>query len=215
MKSVDIIGKRFGRLFVVDFDHADGYRKYYQCICDCGNMKVVLKGNLLAGRTTSCGCYQKERASEASSLPPHYRRLRSIFRGMKSRCYDEKCSGYKRYGGRGISICDEWLNNIDSFCKWALDNGYEDGLSIDRIDNDGDYCPSNCRWATPSIQMSNYSRNVLIEYNGEKKTMSQWAEEYGIRLTTLHNRLRYLGWSIDKALNEPVIQRNYARSTNS
>ena len=203
-KAVDITGKRFGRLVVLKFDHAEKYRKYYLCKCDCGNTKIVLKGNLLAGYTLSCGCLQKERASKASLLPNDEARLHRIFGGMKHRCYDEKHNRYPRYGGRGIKICKEWLDNREEFVKWSIENGYAPGLSIDRIDNNGDYSPNNCRWVKKREQGLNMSRNVVISYNGESMPLKEWARKLGIKNTTLHNRLKYLGWSVEKAFTTPV-----------
>lgn len=204
MKYIDIIGKRFGRLVVLQFDHAVQYRKYYLCKCDCGNTKVVLKGNLLAGYTLSCGCLQRERTLAAVLLPNDEARLHRIFTGMKYRCYNKRHNRYARYGGRGIKICDQWLEDPDSFVKWSLKNGYAPGLSIDRINNDGDYSPENCRWVNKHEQGLNTSKNVIISYNGESMTLKEWARKLGIKNTTLHNRIHYLGWSIDKAFTTPV-----------
>ena len=204
MKSIDIIGKKFGRLTVVEFSHSKGYEKYYSCRCDCGKTKTVLKGNLLNGKTKSCGCYQKEMAIKANLLPENRRKLHDIFRHMKSRCYDPKNNRYDRYGGRGIKICDEWLNDVESFCDWALLNGYKDGLTIDRIDVNSDYCPQNCRWVTQQEQSLNTTRNVYISYKGETKTLKEWANELGIKNTTLHNRIKYYGWPIERAFETPT-----------
>ena len=203
-KINDIIGNTYGRLTVLSYDHSDGYMKYYLCKCSCGNTKVVLRNNLFAGYTKSCGCLQKEQASKAHNFPDEYRPIRSIFYNMKNRCYDPNNNRYYRYGARGITICDEWLNDKYAFCRWALENGYAPGLTIDRIDNNGNYCPENCRWSTPKEQMHNFSNNVPITYNGETKTLSEWADSLNIKRTTLHNRLRYYHWSVEKALTTPV-----------
>lgn len=203
-KIYDIIGNTYGKLTVLSHDHSDGYKKYYLCKCTCGNEKVILRSNLLAGYTKSCGCLQKERTSQARKLPDGYRHLHSVFESMKSRCYDKNNNRYARYGARGITICDEWLNDKDVFCRWALENGYAQGLTIDRIDNNGNYCPENCRWSTPKEQMLNFSNNVPITYNGETKTITQWADSLNMNRTTLHNRLRYYHWSVEKALTTPV-----------
>lgn len=204
MKSIDIIGKKFGRLTVVEFSHSKGYEKYYTCRCDCGKIKTVLKGNLLYGKTKSCGCYQKEMAIKANLLPENRRKLHDIFRHMKSRCYDPKNNRYDRYGGRGIKICNEWLNDVEEFCLWSLSNGYKDGLTIDRIDVNCDYCPQNCRWVTQKQQSLNTTRNVYISYRGKTKTLKEWANELGIKNTTLHNRIKYYGWSVEKAFETPT-----------
>ena len=143
-------------------------------------------------------------AIKANLLPENRRKLHDIFRHMKSRCYDPKNNRYDRYGGRGIKICDEWLNDVESFCVWALSNGYKDGLTIDRIDVNSDYCPQNCRWVTQQEQSLNTTRNVYISYKGKTKTLKEWANELGIKNTTLHNRIKYYGWSIEKAFETPT-----------
>jgi hypothetical protein len=122
---------------------------------------------------------------------------------MKMRCYNTKSNRYYRYGGRGIKICDEWLNDVESFRQWAINNGYADGLTIDRIDNNGDYCPQNCRWITRSEQSNNTSKSVMIEFNGKCQTLAQWSHELNIPTSTLHNRIRVHGWSIERALTTP------------
>lgn len=204
LKERNIIGQKFGRLTVVSFHHANGYAKYYLCQCDCGKTKIIYKGSIMSGRTYSCGCFRDERIRETVRLPENFARLHRILDGMKLRCYNPHSNRFHRYGGRGIKICDEWLNDPDSFCKWALSNGYQKGLTIDRIDNNKDYSPDNCQWIPLKEQMSNQSTNVFVEYNGERHTISQWAEKLGIERTTLHNRLKYYGWSVEKALTTPV-----------
>ena len=204
MKEIEIIGKKFGRLTVLAFSHSRGYAKYYVCRCDCGKNKVVLKGNILSGKTKSCGCYQKEMAKNANLLPENRRILHDTLRRMKSRCYDPKNNRYDRYGGRGIKICDEWLKDTESFCAWSLSNGYKEGLTIDRIDVNGNYEPSNCRWVSKLEQSLNTTRNVYITYNGQTKTLKEWSRQLGIKNTTLHNRIKYYGWSIEKAFETPT-----------
>lgn len=122
---------------------------------------------------------------------------------MKQRCNNPKNHAYKYYGGRGIKICDEWLE-FKTFYEWAMKNGYEENLTIDRIDNDGDYCPKNCRWSNRFVQANNKRNNVFVEFNGDRKTISEWARIIGIKQPTLSNRINNLGWSIDKAFTTPV-----------
>lgn len=118
---------------------------------------------------------------------------------MKSRCTNTTIKAYKDYGGRGIKVCDEWLNSFEAFYDWAMKNGYADHLSIDRIDVNGNYCPENCRWATRKTQQMNKTNNLLIDFNGEKHTLAEWSEITGINRATIKSRLN-AGWTIEKAL---------------
>lgn len=130
-------------------------------------------------------------------------RLFSIWTNMKSRCYNKKSTNYNRYGGRGIKVCDEWRNDFKSFYDWAMSNGYEEHLTIDRIDNDGNYEPSNCRWATVKEQSLNTIKNRLVTIRGETKPLSLWCEYYSINYKTVRDRLKR-GWNYEDALQSPV-----------
>lgn len=134
-------------------------------------------------------------------------RLRGIHNGMIMRCTNSKRKDYFRYGGVGITVCEEWQgkDGCKTFCEWALANGYSDDLSIDRIDGKRGYSPDNCRWATPTEQCRNKSNNHLIEYNGEVKTIKEWADIYGLRKDTLRNRIVKSGWSVEDAITIPVM----------
>jgi hypothetical protein len=134
---------------------------------------------------------------------PNTNRLYKIYECMKTRCYNHNRKNYDRYGGRGITVCDEWLNNYDAFCDWALSHGYNDKLSIDRINNDGNYEPDNCRWATNMEQARNKSNNIWIEKDGIRQTAKDWCNQLGISYTTFINRLRR-GWDYERALNTPI-----------
>lgn len=131
-------------------------------------------------------------------------RLNVIYSHMKARCYNKNRWNYQYYGARGIKICDEWKNNYQAFKKWALENGYQDNLSIDRIDVNGNYCPENCRWTTDKEQKNNTRRNHYITYNGKTQSMSKWAEELNISYTVLRARINRSKWSIEKAFTKPV-----------
>lgn len=156
-----LVGDRFGRLTVVE--RAENYispqgqaRKRWSCKCDCGNMVTVLSGALVSGDTRSCGCLQKEIAKTTFTKHGTWgSRLYKIWASMKSRCYNKKCTSYKWYGEKGVTICDEWLNDCGAFSNWAMANGYKDDLTIDRIDPYGNYEPSNCRWITLAEQQLN------------------------------------------------------------
>ena len=129
--------------------------------------------------------------------------LYRVFNAMIERCSKPNVKNYHNYGGRGIKVCDEWIGNYQAFCDWALDNGYKKGLQIDRIDNNGNYEPSNCRWVTPKQNSNNTRFNTLLTYNGETHTMTEWAEITGINLTTLSSRINR-GWSIEQSLTTPI-----------
>lgn len=133
------------------------------------------------------------------------KRLIVIRHSMYCRCHYPTTHGYERYGGRGIKICEEWINNPDSFYDWAINNGYKKGLTLDRIDVNGNYEPSNCRWVTKEVQDNNRRNNRKITYNGETKTLSQWARKYNINIVTLSDRLKS-GKTMSEALNKPVIK---------
>ena len=131
-------------------------------------------------------------------------RLNIIYHNIKGRCYNKNRWNYQYYGARGIKVCDEWKNDYQKFKKWALENGYQDNLSIDRIDVNGNYCPENCRWTTDKEQKNNTRRNHYITYNGKTQSMSKWAEELNISYTVLRARINRSKWSIEKAFTKPV-----------
>jgi hypothetical protein len=174
-------------------DTRHGGRKV-KCQCDCGNIGYVFVTNLTRGLSTSCGC-EKLQAFVGT-------KIYTVWSSMKSRCNNPKHHAFMHYGGRGITVCDDW-NDVYSFCQWAFANGYEEGLSLDRIDNNGNYEPSNCRWATHKEQHRNQRNNRLLEYNGESKPVSVWAEELGINNRTILSRLRK-GWSVQNTLETKV-----------
>jgi hypothetical protein len=130
--------------------------------------------------------------------------LYEIWYSMKKRCYNSKAINYERYGGRGITICDEWLHNFHSFAKWSICNGYEKGLQLDRIDNDKGYSPENCKFSTAKEQANNRRSNVNITFEGRTQTLKMWAEEAGINYWTVHKRIVRLHWSFEKAIRTPT-----------
>jgi hypothetical protein len=201
-KLIDLKGVRFAYLVVTERAGADKHgHVMWLCQCDCGKQKVVKGHKLLSGDYKSCGCMHHKYGHGQSDS-----RLYHIWRTMKARCVDTNSHKYHAYGGRGITICDEWLNSFESFYDWAMANGYREDLSIDRIDNDDNYDPSNCRWASAKEQANNTRANRNIEYNGESHTLAEWADIKGLTKSALHHRLSR-GWSISDALSTPMLNR--------
>lgn len=164
---------------------------------------MVVSDRLCSGKTKSCGCkkYEKMLLSRIKHGQSNSR-LYGIYGEMKSRCYNPNRSSYKRYGGRGIKICDEWLGDqgAENFINWATANGYEDSLTIDRINVNGNYEPSNCRWATWQEQSNNKRNNRFITYNGETKTIAEWSRILNIKYGCLFYRINH-GWSMERIVN--------------
>lgn len=181
-----MIGKKFGRLTVVEeyTQRGTSGRIIYKCRCDCGNEADVSGAHLRTGHTRSCGCSRRDHIKHGQA----YTRLYHIYHKMKARCYYKHDARYSRYGGRGITLCDEWLNDFMNFYNWAMNNGYSDELSIDRINNNNNYGPSNCRWATNEEQQNNKSNCVYITYDERTQTMSQWSRELNIPYITIKKR---------------------------
>lgn len=205
MDQKDIIGKKFGRLTALRFSHTKNYKQYWIFKCDCGNEHITQLSHVKRGKIKSCGCYLKEhRRQFVKTHGLSKTRIYKTWKSMKHRVLNKKDKRYHDYGGRGILICDEWKNNFLSFYNWAMKNGYKDNLTIDRIDVNGNYEPSNCRWATPLIQANNQRRNHYITYNGKTQSMSDWARELGISYTVLRARINSYFWSIEKSLTTPV-----------
>ena len=142
---------------------------------------------------------------------PENRRLYTILQNMKKRCYDEGCDRYQDYGGRGIKICDDWLNSFDNFVDWAKDNGYQNDLTIDRIDNNGDYCPENCRWQTIKEQNMNKRTTFYAVYHGVKKPLKVWCDELDLPYDSVHNRITKIGMSVEEAFEKPFGEKSFAQ----
>lgn len=187
-KESDLTGKKFNRLLVLKVMDNDkkNRRKFYLCQCDCGKETVVRSDELRNGHTKSCGCLYKESRTEVSKTHGKSNtKLYWIWKNMNSRCNSKSDNAYKYYGGRGIKVCDEWLHDFQVFYDWAMANGYKPGLTIDRINNDGNYEPNNCRWATRKEQGDNTRRTVHITVNGITKNTTEWAETIGVSIQTI------------------------------
>jgi len=204
----EIIGKKFGRLTVKKFIKYHFFecgkkQKVFLCKCECGTEREILFGSIKSGNTKSCGCLQKEETSNARKKHGMSKtRIYRTWEAMKRRCLKKSDSSYKYYGGRGIEICDRWKNSFENFYE-DMKNGYSDELQIERKNNNGNYSPENCIWATRAEQSKNTRRNVFIICKGKTQTMSEWSAESGICIGTIFARLK-LGWSGEKAVTQPV-----------
>lgn len=197
----DIAGQRFGRLLVVAFSHINEDRKaVWDCVCDCGNSCQVEGRNLRRGKTESCGCYRTElNHARNKTHGLTYHPLSRTYRAMVDRCYNPTTDSYPHYGGRGITVCQRWLESISNF---VADMGERPpATTLDRIDPDGPYCPENCRWATINEQANNKKRNHTLTCNSQTLTIAQWSRITGIPASTIRNRL-CRGWSAEQALAE-------------
>ena len=181
MKNEDTsvhIGEKHNYLTIKKFDHFDKcYRLYYLCQCKCGNEKIIRYDHIISGGVQSCGCMIKKNHIKKHGLYCFNGRLAKSWQTMLYRCENKKNTHYKDYGGRGIKVCSEW-HNAKNFMNWALENGYKDNLTIDRIDVNGDYCPENCRWITQTEQMKNKRANHYILFCGEKKCLAEWLRQF-------------------------------------
>ena len=205
-KVIDITGNRYGRLVVIRrFESNKQGHIMWDCVCDCGKSVVVSGNNLKNGHTKSCGCFARERSKESATKHNMCEsRLCKEWYRMLNRGSNTKWPEAHRYALRGITVCEEWKNSFEAFKEWSLSNGYDDTLSLDRIDNDKGYSPENCRWADRKTQGRNKSNNVVLEYNGEKKTLAEWSEILGIKYGTLHSRIYRDKLSAKEAFERPL-----------
>lgn len=203
-KIINIVGKRFGRLKVIELVGRKHKEALWKCQCDCGNIVNVSSYSLRNGITQSCGC--KKIDELVQRVVTHHKtktRLYQVYEGIKARCFNPNTIRYSNYGGRGITICDKWKNDFQAFYDWAMANGYDETAergecTIDRIDNNGDYCPENCRWVTMQTQSVNKRNSKKIPYNGQEHTITEWSKILKIKQPVLSYRLAH-GWSVEKA----------------
>lgn len=200
-KFIDLTGKRFGRLKVIKISYRDKRERiYWLCKCNCENEKEIRGDSLRDGYTKSCGCLQKEKITKTGLIIKHGMRKTTEYNSwnnMKARCLNKNNHKYPNYGNRGIKVCDSWLESFENFYK-DMGNKPKD-KSIERIDNNGNYEPKNCRWATPKEQARNTRRNFLITYKGETKCLAEWSEILKIDYKKLIYRTKYTDWSIERA----------------
>lgn len=219
MAYVDITGQKFGRLTALRPLDNGSKNKMWLCKCDCGNYKEAYGTKLRYGHIKSCGCLQKDKVREiVYKYKPGlkhggtHERLFTVWNSAKKRCETVSSTGYPYYGGRGIKMCDEWRKDYGAFRDWALANGYDDKAkhgecTLDRIDVNGNYEPSNCRWISIQEQSLNTRRNHYLTYNGEKKTVSQWAKQIGAPPSTMYSRSNR-GWSDVKVIETAIKEAN-------
>lgn len=201
---VDLTGKKFGRLTVVSrAENSKGGKSRWLCRCECGNECVVHGSSLKSGNTKSCGCIRREANHDRATTHGMSKTpLFTIWWAMVSRCNNPNNRSYENYGGRGIHVCDEWLDS-SCFFEWAITNGYSEGLTIERVDVNKGYEPSNCKWIPKAEQARNKTNSRMVEINGERKCLAQWCEEYGVDYFMVRQRICKLGWEPEKALTTP------------
>lgn len=224
--QAEIIGQRFSRLLVSSYGvchlkkHKDKRRKSghsnlskrkWLCNCDCGLNVLIAEESLKSGNTKSCGCLKVETAAKQMTthgLKSHP--LYSTWQTMKQRCYNKNTESYGNYGERGIEVYTEWRTCFESYVNYIETNlgcNPSSGYTLDRIDNNKGYFPGNLQWASKKAQQRNRRSNRILTYKGESKCLAAWAEERGISATVILTRLNKLGWSIEKAITTPVIEK--------
>lgn len=202
---IDLTGEKYGYLTVMGRAPQDTYYgSKWRCKCVCGKECVVLSSNLRSGRQTSCGCIKTLKAIQRNTTHGvSGNAIYTCWKDMIHRCENPRHASYPDYGGRGIKICEEW-HEPKIFYDWSISHGWKKGLTLDRIDNDRDYEPSNCRWTTWEVQANNKRKNHSITYNGKTQTIAQWSIECDIPYDTLYSRIAKRGWNIERALTTPV-----------
>lgn len=175
----DLHGTRFGRLLVIEESGRKHKEIVWKCKCDCGKYADVTSSNLRSGHTKSCGCLQIDRTKASNTKHGLYGSpIHRTYYNMKNRCYNPHYHLFFHYGGKGITVCDEWLGEkgLENFTEWSKSHGYSPYLSIDRIDNSKGYSPSNCRWVDMKAQQNNRTNNHIINISGISRTLKQWSE---------------------------------------
>lgn len=201
-KRLDFRNKKIGRLTAIQIVGKDSHNNYvWECLCDCGNVTKVSSNNLKSGNTLSCGCLGKERRlASTKTHGKRHTRTYHIWLNMKQRCENQLNPSYKNYGGRGISVCERWHD----FSLFLMDMGEcPDSFSIERLDVNKGYSPDNCVWANKKDQANNTRVNIVIEYDGQKLTLKEWADKLGVNYWTLHSRYKR-GWDLIDIITKDI-----------
>ena len=199
----DLTNQKFGRLTAIKrVDDEKNGKVQWLCQCDCGRQCIVRAQDLTKRHTTSCGCYYKEVHTKHGKSKD---RLYSIWNGMRHRVTDDKHISYASYGGRGIKMCQEWFEDFEQFYVWAIESGYKEELTIDRIDVDGDYEPNNCRWVTTKEQSFNKRNTVTVHYNDKEYTVADISSLTGLKPPTIYQRIKR-GWSAKEIFSVPTLE---------
>jgi hypothetical protein len=202
-QAKQVVGQIFGSLTILSETDKRGGERMVEAVCECGLVKIYYLSALKRGHTRSCGCKKSQLLT--NSKIKHglaYTRIYTVWQDMKARCYNENNAGYKNYGGRGITVCDEWKDDFECFSRWAFKNGYRDDLFIDRENNDGNYTPTNCRFVTRKTSARNTRRNILITYQGKSQSLPDWCDELNIPYKLMRQRIKTPGWNIDRMFTD-------------
>lgn len=199
------IGQKFGKLTVIEPVY-ERNRWLWRCKCECGNETIVWPNQIMRGKQNACHCGKSKTFHEMYYVHGEsHTRLHNIWKGMRKRCNNKNSSRYDFYGGRGIKHCDEW-NDYLTFKKWAVGSGYDDTMTLERIDVNGDYCPENCKWIKAEEQQKNKRNTIRVEENGETLCLKDWCDMHGMNYRTVHSRIKR-GWDMERALNTPTLGR--------
>lgn len=200
----NLIGQQFGYLTVVSrAENTKTGKAMWNCICKCGNSTIVPTYRLNSGKCKSCGCKKFESHNRVHGMTKTG--IHNKWLQIKQRCLDKNCKAYQKYGAVGITICDEWKNDFVAFMNWSYQNGFKEGLSLDRIDGSKGYSPDNCRWITWKGQCNNRRSNIKITYQGKTQNLVQWCEELGLRYQLVWQRMRR-GMTFEEAATMPLVE---------
>ena len=202
------VGKKFGK-FTILREVRDGYpRLHVEVICDCGTAEIRCHGSISKGNPCCKKCFSKQCALNGKKNSTHglsNKKLYDVYKQMLRRCYTESSKDYKNWGGRGIKVCDEWRADIFKFFEWANKSGYKEGVTIERLDVNNDYCPENCTWIANELQSNNRTDTRFLELEGVRRPLKEWCKITGLSDKTIRSRIRY-GWSLEKTLTTPLIK---------